>query len=104
MTSRKGEVDSPRLGTAYPHTGPGHPYSNEQLLSHVTNGAERWSEQGQHDGPSIQVGPGAVVEADGDEPVDPDEKTYCYCDTVSYGEMIGCDDENCPREWVCCPW
>jgi inhibitor of growth protein 3 len=43
--------------------------------------------------------------ADGDEtPVeaegDGDEKTYCYCDTVSYGEMIACDDSGCEREWV----
>ncbi|KAG8901259.1 hypothetical protein FRB99_005449 [Tulasnella sp. 403] len=30
---------------------------------------------------------------------DGDERTYCYCDRVSFGEMIGCDDENCNREW-----
>ncbi|XP_015913023.1 inhibitor of growth protein 1 [Parasteatoda tepidariorum] len=32
-------------------------------------------------------------------PIDPDEPTYCLCDQVSYGEMIGCDNEDCEREW-----
>lgn len=29
-----------------------------------------------------------------------DGKTYCICNNVSYGEMIGCDDDHCQREWV----
>lgn len=41
-----------------------------------------------------------AVEGDGDADND-DGKTYCICDTVSYGEMIGCDDDNCERQWVC---
>ena len=28
------------------------------------------------------------------EPIDPDEPTYCLCDQVSFGEMIGCDNED----------
>lgn len=27
-----------------------------------------------------------------DMPVDPNEPTYCLCNQVSYGEMIGCDN------------
>ncbi|KAK5174292.1 uncharacterized protein LTR77_001372 [Saxophila tyrrhenica] len=41
-------------------------------------------------------------DADDDEegdPDDPDEPKYCYCDRGSYGEMIACDNEQCPREW-----
>lgn len=34
-----------------------------------------------------------------DMPVDPNEPTYCLCHQVSYGEMIGCDNELCPIEW-----
>ncbi|RIA84930.1 hypothetical protein C1645_394126 [Glomus cerebriforme] len=30
---------------------------------------------------------------------DPNEPVYCICRQVSYGEMIGCDGENCPVEW-----
>ena len=34
-----------------------------------------------------------------DMPVDPNEPTYCLCQQVSYGEMIGCDNTDCPIEW-----
>lgn len=34
-----------------------------------------------------------------DLPIDPDEPTYCLCEQVSYGEMIGCDNNECPIEW-----
>ncbi|MFH4984416.1 hypothetical protein AB6A40_011125 [Gnathostoma spinigerum] len=27
------------------------------------------------------------------------EPTYCLCDQVSFGEMIGCDNEKCAIEW-----
>jgi len=30
---------------------------------------------------------------------DPNESRYCYCDQVSFGEMIACDDPHCEREW-----
>ncbi|GAA5992175.1 hypothetical protein JCM10908_001804 [Rhodotorula pacifica] len=32
-------------------------------------------------------------------PVDPNEPVYCYCNRVSFGEMIACENEDCPREW-----
>lgn len=36
-----------------------------------------------------------------DEPsaLDPDEPTYCVCQQISFGEMIGCDNPRCPIEW-----
>jgi len=34
-----------------------------------------------------------------DPPIDPDEPTYCLCQQVSYGEMIGCDNDACQIEW-----
>lgn len=34
-----------------------------------------------------------------DPPIDPDEPLYCLCQQVSYGEMIGCDNEACAIEW-----
>jgi hypothetical protein len=39
--------------------------------------------------------PEAEVESDdeGDEP------RYCYCNEVSYGNMVACDNDDCPREW-----
>jgi len=31
--------------------------------------------------------------------VDPDEPTYCVCNSISYGDMIGCDNDDCEIEW-----
>lgn len=28
-----------------------------------------------------------------------DEPRYCLCNDVFYGEMIGCDDDKCKKEW-----
>ncbi|KAF2744098.1 hypothetical protein M011DRAFT_480174 [Sporormia fimetaria CBS 119925] len=28
-----------------------------------------------------------------------EEPRYCYCNEVSYGNMIACDNDDCPREW-----
>ena len=28
------------------------------------------------------------------QPLDPDEPTYCHCQQVSFGEMIGCDNDD----------
>lgn len=28
-----------------------------------------------------------------------DEPRYCFCNGVSYGQMVGCDNDACPREW-----
>ncbi|KAF2136153.1 uncharacterized protein K452DRAFT_322619 [Aplosporella prunicola CBS 121167] len=33
------------------------------------------------------------------EDIDPDEARYCLCDDVSYGTMVACENEGCPREW-----
>ena len=38
------------------------------------------------------------VQGDEDEE-DGDEPRYCYCNGVSYGQMVGCDGKECPREW-----
>lgn len=28
-----------------------------------------------------------------------DDKKYCICQNVSYGDMVACDNEDCPYEW-----
>ena len=38
------------------------------------------------DGGRIKGGPGS-------------EPTYCFCNNVSYGDMIACDNEACMYEW-----
>lgn len=40
------------------------------------------------------------VSSDGVESrLDEDEPGYCTCGGVSYGQMVACDNENCPWEW-----
>ncbi|XP_004493148.1 PHD finger protein ING2 [Cicer arietinum] len=41
-----------------------------------------------------------VTPMDVDQPIDPNEPTYCVCHQVSFGDMIACDNENCRGgEW-----
>jgi len=58
-------------------------------------GAGGGEEQGGAGEGQIQIAPQDVL----DMPVDPNEPTYCLCHQVSYGEMIGCDNPDCPIEW-----
>ncbi len=40
------------------------------------------------------------VEMDGEEEQDEgDDKKYCICHSVSYGNMVACDNDDCPHEW-----
>ena len=40
------------------------------------------------------------VDMDGAAEGEADDTLYCFCQKKSYGEMIGCDNENCLYEWV----
>uniref|UniRef100_T1IYD5 Inhibitor of growth protein n=1 Tax=Strigamia maritima TaxID=126957 RepID=T1IYD5_STRMM len=43
-----------------------------------------------------------VVEESGqgiDWTYDPNEPRYCICNQVSYGDMVACDNTDCPFEW-----
>ncbi|XP_022162334.1 inhibitor of growth protein 4-like [Myzus persicae] len=48
---------------------------------------------------------GALVDAGvahsvyADMPIDPNEPTFCLCNQVSFGEMIGCDNPDCAIDW-----
>ncbi|KAL2124594.1 hypothetical protein VTJ04DRAFT_959 [Mycothermus thermophilus] len=43
-------------------------------------------------------GGGDVMEIDEDEEAGDDRK-YCSCQNVSFGNMVACDNEDCPYEW-----
>ncbi|KAK8086673.1 PHD-finger domain-containing protein [Apiospora phragmitis] len=36
---------------------------------------------------------------DEDGEIDANEPRYCYCNGVSYGEMVACDADDCEKEW-----
>ncbi|KAL0256321.1 hypothetical protein SLS55_008715 [Diplodia seriata] len=40
-----------------------------------------------------------VEEEIADDGEDGDQERFCYCNGVSYGEMIGCDNPDCLRQW-----
>ncbi|KAJ7225916.1 hypothetical protein GGX14DRAFT_422985 [Mycena pura] len=51
---------------------------------------------------SRQIHPRANVDldADGDEDGEgEDDNLYCFCQKQSYGDMIACDNDDCPYEW-----
>ncbi|EZF29712.1 hypothetical protein H109_01510 [Trichophyton interdigitale MR816] len=39
------------------------------------------------------------ADEDDDEEGGEDTKTYCTCRSVSHGDMVACDNDNCPYEW-----
>ena len=41
----------------------------------------------------------AGIEAAMRERTDPNEPLYCTCKRLSFGDMIACDNEDCPIEW-----
>jgi inhibitor of growth protein 3 len=42
---------------------------------------------------------GDVDEEMGDDEEGGDDRKYCICQSVSYGDMVACDNEECPYEW-----
>lgn len=31
--------------------------------------------------------------------IDPNEPVFCFCKRVSFGDMVACENEECPIEW-----
>ncbi|EDQ89650.1 uncharacterized protein MONBRDRAFT_25212 [Monosiga brevicollis MX1] len=48
---------------------------------------------------ALTEGAQAVAQKKEEMAIDPNEPRYCICNQVSFGEMIGCDNEDCPHEW-----
>jgi hypothetical protein len=51
---------------------------------------------------NVNVVDDEVEEPDADADVDTegeDRKEYCFCHSVTYGNMIGCENDQCPYEW-----
>jgi len=42
-------------------------------------------------------GDDSMLDAEDDEAGD--DKKYCTCQNVSFGDMVACDNEDCPYEW-----
>lgn len=48
---------------------------------------------------SVLAGTAGTVPVAEDLPIDPNEPLYCKCRRVSYGQMVGCDNDDCKYEW-----
>jgi hypothetical protein len=51
---------------------------------------------------NVNVVDDEAEEPDADADVDmegEDTKEYCFCHSVSYGDMVGCENDQCPYEW-----
>ena len=45
---------------------------------------------------------GSSIQGDGEEEEEEDDPTnlrYCYCNGVSYGDMVACDSDTCKGQW-----
>lgn len=48
---------------------------------------------------AAQDGEDSSMQGEEDEEDGPGQERYCYCDGISYGEMVACDGDKCEREW-----
>ncbi|KAF8964091.1 hypothetical protein BDZ97DRAFT_1660868 [Flammula alnicola] len=51
------------------------------------------------DSASLTITLPAATQQGEESAVQPNEELYCYCNRVSFGQMIACDNESCEREW-----
>lgn len=65
---------------------------SERASTKGEGGSQRARAQGGLDGTH-------VVDEDDEEGADGDDKKYCTCRSVSYGNMVACDNEECEYEW-----
>ncbi|EMG51037.1 putative NuA4 histone acetyltransferase complex component Yng2 [Candida maltosa Xu316] len=64
--------------------------------------SEEIEEPSPFDGGSLALNGGenmGHVENSGPNGDDADNNLYCFCQRVSFGEMIGCDNDDCKYEW-----
>jgi len=81
-----------RFGRRAPGVKNAQTFQLEQQIAQSQNqGEPPTGDLSQLDGDILPVVPNMTV--------DPNEPRYCYCNQVSYGVMVGCDNEECTREW-----
>jgi inhibitor of growth protein 3 len=52
-----------------------------------------------HDGGDEDMADNSDTDASGSDEEDEEGKKYCLCQHVSYGDMVACDNPDCPFEW-----
>ncbi|KAJ2972556.1 hypothetical protein NUW58_g9161 [Xylaria curta] len=97
-SGRASKPSTPALGS-FPDAAP----RSRSSRNTSTTAAKRSHKKGasQHAIPTRIMGEDTHSSGHGDDEgdVDADEPLYCYCNGVSYGEMVACDADDCGREW-----
>jgi len=70
--------------------------TNDSELSDAGSGDEEEDDEGMT---PRKDGEGDATMLDVDDDEREDDKKYCVCQSVSYGDMVACDNEKCPYEW-----
>ncbi|ANB13934.1 Pho23p [Sugiyamaella lignohabitans] len=78
----------------------GSKYENEESISRPTTPA---GGNGRRGGRQRTRTVGANSNSSSANAKDDGEPVYCYCQQVSFGEMVGCDGPECKREWFHLP-
>lgn len=71
--------------------------TNAALPSPALKASKDTVKSGPPSSSASSVGPEPELSEGNEE--DDNEPRFCFCDGVSYGNMVACDNEECPREW-----
>ncbi|GJE94728.1 hypothetical protein PsYK624_108990 [Phanerochaete sordida] len=95
------KLPSPAPQTVPVALGTGATGHRSRLGQQVTTGRGRRA--------TASLGPEADEDAEGEDDVEDDameetgdqedEQVYCFCQKLSYGEMVGCDNDECRYQW-----
>ncbi|GAO49728.1 hypothetical protein SAICODRAFT_32173 [Saitoella complicata NRRL Y-17804] len=89
-------VSSPRPTIAKPHTSS----TTKPVTTKPRPNASHTSSNSQHHSSHARSpSPTTTLTTIPPNAIDPDEPVYCYCQRISFGEMICCDNEGCDKEW-----
>jgi hypothetical protein len=91
------EIQRPSTPNSAPGTIPPRKKTKPRKEDEVRYPSKEEGKQFRSDNPSGASGSSGSKLSGSSEP------TYCYCNQVSFGEMVGCDGDECKREWFHLP-
>lgn len=86
------------LGAGSTKASPSDTGDDESVLSEVEGSEEENMSQGGAAREDVEMEDVGAVEG-GEEDDGGDDRKYCTCRSVSYGNMVACDNPECPYEW-----
>jgi len=93
-TTSSTRYNSPAPSTGYTGTGI---QRSARLAASDFNQSARQSPLPRRQSPSVEAEEDA--EGEEDDGNEEDKNLYCFCQKLSYGTMVGCDDDDCRYQW-----